>query len=487
MRNILLSLIGILFTFLAGCSSVPLAKSIQDTNAKEFSILPDQGTVFIFRNGVTGNARGHLISMNGITVGETAAHTFFSLNLKPGKYRIDSHSKRNTSTVDLDVEPGRNYFVLQEITRADEYVTKLQLVNETEGRKGVLESKLIAMTVSEEKISATISNSENSPPPDPLLLATKAYEEHDYSTASKLFKPLADQGNTFAQSKLGWMYNFGQGVPQDYKGAEEMYRLAAAKGDVSAQINLGEMYYYGLGLPQDYNKAVKWYRLAADQGAALAQFDLGFMYYNRQGVFQDYKEAEKWFRLAADQGNAFAQWSLGTMYYDGKGVTQEYAEAIKWFQLAADQGVAVAQAKLGLMNYEGQAVPKDYSLAAKWYRLAADKGVAFAQFNLGLMYKNGEGVPRDYKEAEKWFRRLAELGDVLGQIYLGDMYLQGQGVQQNYVLSYMWFNIAVNSPGSELQQIASYRDSISRNMTKQQIFEAQNLAKICTANKLKGC
>jgi TPR repeat protein len=491
MRNIPLFLLWIFIVCLSGCSSVRMATTEQDKSAKEFSTLPDQGTVFIFRNGATGSSRGHLVSMNGTTLGETAAHTYFRLNLNPGKYRIDSHSQRNHSTIDLEVESGRNYFVWQEITRGDEYVTRLQTVNETEGRKGVLESKLIAFSIPEDQLSAAISRTGNRPPEppaaDPFLVATKAFDERNYAMAAKLFRPLADQGNTVAQSKLGWLYNFGQGVARDYKEAEKLYRLAADKGDASAQMNLGEMYYYGLGVPQDYKEAIKWYRLAADQGVASAQFDIGFMYDNRQGVFQDYKEAEKWYRLAAVQGNVLAQWSLGAMYYDGKGVPQDYVEAMKWFQPAADQGIGVAQARLALMNYEGQAVPQNYRLAEKWYRLAAEQGVAFAQFNLGLMYKNGEGVSQDYKEAEKWFRLLAERGDVLGQIYLADMYMHGQGMPQNYVLSYMWFDIAANSPGSESQQIAEYRDSLSKNMTAQQIAEAHKLTRICSTNKLKGC
>jgi ribosomal protein S6 len=52
----------------------------------------------------------------------------------------------------------------------------------------------------------------------------------------------------------------------------------------------------------------------------------------------------------------------------------------------------------------------------------------------------------------------------------------------------MWANIAAtNAPASELQEKASYRDSIAKNMTAQQIAEAQELARKCTANKFKGC
>jgi len=53
----------------------------------------------------------------------------------------------------------------------------------------------------------------------------------------------------------------------------------------------------------------------------------------------------------------------------------------------------------------------------------------------------------------------------------------------------MWVNIAAaNAPASELKQMAaSYRDSIANKMTAQQIAEAQELARKCTAKKFKGC
>ena len=78
----------------------------------------------------------------------------------------------------------------------------------------------------------------------------------------------------------------------------------AEGGDAEAQNNLGFMYYYGEGVPQDYKEATKWYRLSAEQGNAMAQYNLGNSYYNGEGVPQDYKEAVKWQRKAAEQGYA---------------------------------------------------------------------------------------------------------------------------------------------------------------------------------------
>ncbi len=43
-----------------------------------------------------------------------------------------------------------------------------------------------------------------------------AYKRGDYATAFREWRPLAEQGKTRAQTKIGFMYYDGQGVPQDY-------------------------------------------------------------------------------------------------------------------------------------------------------------------------------------------------------------------------------------------------------------------------------
>lgn len=51
---------------------------------------------------------------------------------------------------------------------------------------------------------------------DSLSCAKRGYDNGIYSKAVKLFKPLAQEGDTTAQYYLGLMYGAGQGVPQNY-------------------------------------------------------------------------------------------------------------------------------------------------------------------------------------------------------------------------------------------------------------------------------
>jgi TPR repeat protein len=126
-----------------------------------------------------------------------------------------------------------------------------------------------------------------------------AYHAADYTTALRLLRPLADQGDPIAQSQLGVMFAEGRGLPRNYDDAIKWLRKAADQSNAFAQSQLGVLYAEGRGVPQNYEEAIKWYRKAADQGEASAQFNLGLSYQYGKGVPQDYVQAHKWANLAA--------------------------------------------------------------------------------------------------------------------------------------------------------------------------------------------
>ena len=156
----------------------------------------------------------------------------------------------------------------------------------------------------------------------------------------------------------------------------------------------------------------------------------------------------------------------------------DYATALQEWRPLAEQGVSYAQYNLGGMYYDGTGVPQDYAAAAKWYWLAAEQGMAGAQSNLGTMYDNGQGVPQNYAEAAELFRLAAEQGYANAQVNLGAMYVDGTGVARDYVQALMWFKLAAARlpPGEDRDRAIHNRDIAERNMTPEQITEAQRLA-----------
>ena len=98
---------------------------------------------------------------------------------------------------------------------------------------------------------------------------TAAYNSGDYATALRIWKPLAKQGNAYAQYWLGWMYAMGEGVSYNNKTAVKWYRLAAKKRHALSQGKLSVIYALGKGVIKDLVYAHLWGNIAATNGNKL--------------------------------------------------------------------------------------------------------------------------------------------------------------------------------------------------------------------------
>jgi hypothetical protein len=149
MNKLIASIPIILLLVLSGCASVPMAPLEQDAQAKQFTPAPSRAALYIYRSENFGGAIPMSVSVNGKAIGQTAAKTYFLLNVLPGKYTVESHAE-NVSNLSLTAEAGKNYFVWQEVKMGMWMARSLlQQVDEAIGRAGVTESKLIATTVTD--------------------------------------------------------------------------------------------------------------------------------------------------------------------------------------------------------------------------------------------------------------------------------------------------------------------------------------------------
>lgn len=137
-------LAGIALVLLASCASVPMASLDADEKAKQFRSSSPKANLYIYRNEFFGHGIPMMVSVNGKVLGQTAANTYFYLQLNPGSYSLQSHTE-NVSEQKLQIESGRNYFIWQEVKMGMVSArSQLQEVDEKMGRNGVLESKLIS-------------------------------------------------------------------------------------------------------------------------------------------------------------------------------------------------------------------------------------------------------------------------------------------------------------------------------------------------------
>ena len=140
-----LALVVIFALGLGGCASVPMGDPKEDAAAKEFKAKPKVSGLYIYRNESMGAAVKMDVEVDGKMLGESAAQTYFYTEVAPGKHTVTSKAE-NTDTLEINTVAGKLYYIWQEVKMGFLYArTQLHLVNETEGQKGVRESKLAAM------------------------------------------------------------------------------------------------------------------------------------------------------------------------------------------------------------------------------------------------------------------------------------------------------------------------------------------------------
>ena len=133
----------LLLTLLGGCASVPMASLDADSQSKTFAVDPAKSGIYLYRNEIYGGAIAMPVALDGRVAGKSAPKGYFHWVVEPGRHEITSLTE-NTARLVLDTEPGRNYFVWQEV-KMGMWAARSQLheVSEEEGMRGVRECKRI--------------------------------------------------------------------------------------------------------------------------------------------------------------------------------------------------------------------------------------------------------------------------------------------------------------------------------------------------------
>ncbi|RUL72711.1 DUF2846 domain-containing protein [Dyella choica] len=128
---------------MTGCASVPMASKDADANAKTFAPSQNMASLYIYRNETFGSAIKMPLLIDGMTAGDTVAHSYVFKTLPAGKHTIVSKTE-NDPSLTIDMTAGQTYFVWQEVKMgAFAARSALHLVDEAAGRKGVGDCKLI--------------------------------------------------------------------------------------------------------------------------------------------------------------------------------------------------------------------------------------------------------------------------------------------------------------------------------------------------------
>lgn len=235
----------------------------------------------------------------------------------------------------------------------------------------------------------------------------------DEARAVHWYRKAADQGHAMALADLGYCTLNGLGgLAKDAGKALALFQAADARGNAYAARMIGWMCEWGKGIPRDDGKAAGWYRRAADLDDEDALVSLAWLTECGRGVPKDDEAAAKMYAVGISKGNARAMNNLGWFYVTGRGgLPKDYDLARRMFEIAAVKGDARADGNLGYLYENGMGVPRDIGAALSHYRDAVAGGDLLAQQHLGHVYEFGQLVPRDPIQSFHFFRLAAAQGD----------------------------------------------------------------------------
>jgi hypothetical protein len=128
-----------------GCASVNKAPASADAEAKQFKANAATSQVYVYRNETLGAAISMPVTVDSKLAGTTGPNSYFKFELPAGDHKFTSQG--DGSQISVTTELGKLYFVWQEV-KMGAFVagSKLQLVAEEIGKKGVLECARIQST-----------------------------------------------------------------------------------------------------------------------------------------------------------------------------------------------------------------------------------------------------------------------------------------------------------------------------------------------------
>jgi TPR repeat protein len=147
---------------------------------------------------------------------------------------------------------------------------------------------------------------------------------------------------------IGYLYkNKGE-----YNKAFAWYHKAALTDHVEAQSQMGDMYRWGEGIPVDYKRAMEWYQKAAKNGSMDALSVICHMHRYGESEIKENHNVIECFKKEANQGNTMIQYYLGAIY-DTKCEMNDPQKAVYWYQMAFDHGFWPVETELKALNQRG--------------------------------------------------------------------------------------------------------------------------------------
>jgi TPR repeat protein len=247
----------------------------------------------------------------------------------------------------------------------------------------------------------TITTTELERVDEPVLI-TRVLSEHSVSDIIRL----ADGGDPLATYLLGYMQEFGIGVPRDLTKARATLEKAASYRTPSGLLELAYFLHYNATDPDDRARAVSLYKAAADLGFAKARGHYAGVLMTGRLVpptYDNYQAGLAQLRLAAKSNYPYALFSLALS--DAPQARPTWRTSL---QALADAGDADAHHWLCTLDLRD----KRYTDAMPHCSIAAAAGFSDSQAHMALAADSGWTSPRSSRDAIHWMRQALSRSDL---------------------------------------------------------------------------
>lgn len=227
---------------------------------------------------------------------------------------------------------------------------------------------------------------------DAQYLVAKIYLEKDdlkrKKEGIKLLKESAENGNGYAQTRLGKEYLSGKNLKKDVINAEKWLIKAVEEKNHIAEYMLGREYLTGNNFEKKVDVAEELLTKVAENGNEYAQYLLGKEYLSGTNLKKNIKKSKQWLQEAERSGNYYAKYMLGKEYISGENYKKDIKKGLNYLKDASEQGEAISSYTLGKMYYYGDKVKKNRKKGIKYLKLSAKQGNEYAEHMLSLIQKN---------------------------------------------------------------------------------------------------
>lgn len=211
-----------------------------------------------------------------------------------------------------------------------------------------------------------------------------------------------ENGDTEAANYLGCLEKGEKAIEWFKKGGAE-------EGNAFAQYRIGRIYQAGEGVQIDYQEALKWYELSAGNNYAPANNNLGAMYARGEGVQVNFKKAKEYFQKSLENDGHYAIANIADLWFEGNGIEKHIPEAIRLY----NHGYTRFNHLFSLLYLTdiylfGIGVSKDFRLAVSLMRKIHRAGIDVICYNLGCAYYHGYGVAQNKEIARKYWSKVKD-------------------------------------------------------------------------------